>query len=323
MRRPPYRRPLPPLLAAVLAGGAVLAGCSSSTTSTSTTSRATTTTTSAAAGSPATSRTSIAAAVTSAKWASNVSVKMQGSNVVVTSDGLPSTSYWTRPAQYALPNDGVIVPTAATAHAGTDPTVASPITLSIPAVPKWSSTTTATSLGRIGILLSGAALFNAYEGNASTVALASNFSVTGTGGTAVSFVDGCNGHPTPMGQYHYHGVPTCITKVVDGTTGPSHLLGLADDGYPIYGGRDVHGHVVAPASLDACDGIYSATPEFPKGIYHYVLPDVTTARSSLPCFHGVVSSTTSQLAAFTSTCGTTGSPAPRTSSLVAAVRRRT
>jgi hypothetical protein len=282
----------------------VLAACGGSAgSSTATTGRGSTSSTTALQGSAATSSTSIMAAVRSARWAPNVTVGLSGTSITISSDGLPSTTYWTRPADYALPDTGVVVPTAATAHVGTDPTVASAVSLTVPGVPVWSTTTTATSLGPIGIMVSGAVLFNPYEGNASTVALSSNFSVTNSAGVTASFVDGCNGHPTPTGEYHYHGIPTCITDKVDGSTGPSHLIGVAFDGYPIYGDRDIHGHLVQPSQLDACNGIYSATPEFPHGIYHYVLPDVTDVRSSITCFHGVVDRTLAQISAGAAACG--------------------
>lgn len=35
-------------------------------------------------------------------------------------------------------------------------------------------------------------------------------------------------------------------------------------------------------------GITSPTPEFPKGIYHDVLPGTADATSSIRCFHGRV-----------------------------------
>ena len=43
-------------------------------------------------------------------------------------------------------------------------------------------------------------------------------------------------------------------------------------------------------SLDACNGIFSPVPGYPKGLYHYVLENVKGARSSIGCFHGTVSS---------------------------------
>jgi hypothetical protein len=249
--------------------------------------------------------TSTAAALKAASWSSNVSVSVSAgaASVVITSDGIPSTTYWSLPSEYAVPDAGVVVPTAKTAHITPDPTAADPLSVTVPAVATWSSTTTPTTGGPIGLLLSGAPLFNPYEGDGTTVALSSNFYLKNTQGAKVYFVDACNGHPTPMGAYHYHGLPTCITGKVDGSTGPSHLLGVALDGYPIYGDRDVNGKLVKSSKLDACDGIFSATPEFPHGIYHYVLPNTKAARSSLRCYHGVVSQIHTSFAGARYICG--------------------
>ena len=233
--------------------------------------------------------TNTATAVRHAAWTSNVSVSVTGSSITIASNGVPSTKYWTRPSEYAVPNGGVVVPTASTAHVAPDPTIVNRISITVRSVPTWSAKTTPTSLGPIGILLSGAPLFNPYEGNGKTVALANNFFLTNAAGKKVYFVDKCNGHPTPMGAYHYHGLPTCITTKVDGKTGRSHLLGVALDGYPIYGARDINGKLISPSKLDACNGIFSPTPEFPKGFYHYVLPAANTAQSALRCYHGTVS----------------------------------
>ncbi len=62
------------------------------------------------------------------------------------------------------------------------------------------------------------------------------------------------------------------------------------DGYPIYGDRDMSGARVLPSQLDACNGITSATPEFPLGVYHDVLLDVEGPNSSPRCFTGEVDS---------------------------------
>ena len=97
---------------------------------------------------------------------------------------------------------------------------------------------------------------------------------------------------TSGSTWHYHGVPSCWTSTVDGSTGASHIIGIALDGFPIYGGRDVNGNAVSASSLDACNGITSATPEFPSGAYHYVLPiGVTNSSSSMNCYTGTVSAT--------------------------------
>ena len=137
-------------------------------------------------------------------------------------------------------------------------------------------------------MISGAALFNPYEGDGTTVAMASNFTVDDSDGNTWAFLDSCNGHPTPMGAYHYHALPTCVTSQVDTAGGPSHIIGVAFDGYPIYGDRDAAGKHITAAQLDTCGGITSPTPEFPNGIYHYVLLQATNATSSIRCFTGTV-----------------------------------
>lgn len=231
------------------------------------------------------SAVTITSGLKKAKWGSNVKITYGKVNLRYRSNGIPNHA---RQAQYALPNAGVQVPTAATAHAGADPTRAQSYDFTIPTTPKKASKPTSTSLGPIGVMISGAVLFNPYEGDSTTVAKASNFTVKNAQGKDVAFLDSCNGHPTPMGQYHYHALPTCITAKVDTRTGPSHILGIALDGYPIYGDRDSKGKKITYAKLDRCNGITSATPEFPKGIYHYVLLNTNDSRSSIRCFTGKV-----------------------------------
>jgi len=107
------------------------------------------------------------------------------------------------------------------------------------------------------------------------------------------FIDHCNGHPTPTyagNSYHYHGLSACVTSLVDQESGPSHLIGVALDGFPIYGDKDMNGQTIAPERLDACNGITSPTPEFPQGVYHYVLPSgVKAHNASLRCYGGNIS----------------------------------
>ena len=79
-----------------------------------------------------------------------------------------------------------------------------------------------------------------------------------------------------------------MTAKVDKVAKPSHVIGFALDGFPIYGDRDIKGKQITAKNLDQCNGINSATPEFPKGIYHYVLLGTADVRSSIACFHGKV-----------------------------------
>lgn len=175
-----------------------------------------------------------------------------------------------------------------TAQVLQDPTAAQDYDFTIPTRATYTTSTTDAPLGSIGILISDAVLFNPYEADGTTVAMSSNFFLTGPDSQKVWFVDSCSGHPGANGQYHYHALPACVTSQVDTGTHLSHISGLASDGFPIYGKRDLRGKVVSAGKLDKCNGITSATPEFPDGIYHYVLPGTTNRTSSIRCFHGTV-----------------------------------
>ena len=220
-----------------------------------------------------------------ALWGSNVIVNYTNGKLHYRSNGLPNHP---RPAEYALPNEGIMRPTVATSHAGPDPSVAQNYEFKIPLNPKKAISPTLTDLGVVGAMISGAPLFNPYEFDQATVAMQSNFSVKNAAGIDVWFLDDCAGHPTPFGEYHYHALPKCITAKIDGPSGPSHILGIALDGYPIYGDRDIDGKKITAAQLDKCNGIHSPTPEFPNGVYHYVLLNVPDATSSIRCFTGII-----------------------------------
>jgi hypothetical protein len=239
--------------------------------------------------------TSTVKALRKAKWAGNVSVSFGGGKIRYRSDGIPNAGEL---SEYAVPNPGVGmgIPSASNSHAAPASQVvkAQDYGFSISTSPRKLKATTAAPLGAIGVMISGAVLFNPYEADNTTVAMASNFTVKDSSGNEVPFLDPCNGHPNPNGQYHYHGLPPCVTSQVDKGKGPSHIIGLAFDGFPIYGDRDVHGKRVKAGKLDRCNGITSPTPEFPKGIYHYVLLNTPTAQSSMRCFHGRFSSATAR-----------------------------
>jgi len=173
-------------------------------------------------------------------------------------------------------------------------------TVTVNICPAKATSTTSTGGGAIGYLIAGTALFNPFEMNGTTPAVADNATYTFTDSNnavqTASFLDACNSHSSGT-TWHAHGVPNCVTSQVDAATGPSHIIGFAFDGFPIYGGRDVNGAVITVSELDSCNGITSATPEFPSGVYHYVLPiGVTTKFASINCFSGTVDETTAALA---------------------------
>lgn len=265
----------------------LLSACSSSSESSDSTAASTSTNT---AATTSTSSTDITDVVKAASWNPTIKISYTDGSINFQPDGIPNHE---RDAYYAVPNAGVVVPDASTANIIKDPTSAQTYSFDIPSVPTFSSTTTKTSLGSIGVMISGAVLYNPYEGDGTTVAMANNFTITNAAGITASFVDKCAGHPTPGmngtgGAYHYHGLPNCVTAKVDTTKGASHIIGIALDGYFIYGDNDINGKAVPSSALDECNGITSPTPEYPSGIYHYVLPGSADATSSIGCFHGKV-----------------------------------
>lgn len=254
---------------------------------------------------PAASVSDFGAGFALASWGDNVTVTIENGSLHYVSDGLPNHE---RQVEYALPNGGVRVPDASSATAEADPTVAQQYDYTISLTPTKAAAPTSTSLGVIGVMISGASLFNPYEGDGTTVATQSNFFVLNAAGEEVWFLDDCAGHPTPMGQYHYHGLPKCVTASVDEANGPSHIIGIAFDGYAIYGDRDIDGNRITAADLDECNGITSATPEFPSGVYHYVLLDVADSTSSIRCFSGEVDEALVSLAAMPNMNGMAAQP---------------
>lgn len=303
----PSLTPRHALLALVPALLLPLGSCSSNrmavatiSTTTSTTSTTTTTTTTTNA---------YAAAYAGLTWASGVTVNITSScTMTVSSSGTPPfhNAYYLAPASgsetvVATTPSGIQL--ALIAYAGSGISNVSKVSATFDICPTKASSTTATSLGPIGVMTSGEALFNPYEAT-STVAMSDNASYTFTSGGVsytASFIDQCDSHAAGnmngSSTWHYHAAPVCWTESVDGATGPSHIIGIALDGFPIYGGRDVNGNVIDPSTLDACNGITSATPEFPSGAYHYVLPitssgtAVATKQSSINCYAGTVNST--------------------------------
>jgi hypothetical protein len=229
-------------------------------------------------------------AISQASWFSNVKVSFSGDKVEITSDGLPN---WMA-EKYAKPNAGVVVPLSAsdvTLEFANKLVYAQNLNFSMTLNPSKAAAVTSTSLGPIGILANGAVVFNPYEGDGKTVAVTGNVYLTDSTGIKWGFLDECNGHPGMGGMYHYHGMPPCVTSVIDKTGGPSHILGIAFDGFLIYGNKDINGKVVSSTQLDTCNGITSSTPEFPEGIYHYVLTGEKSNRSTINCFSGTPSVT--------------------------------
>ena len=146
----------------------------------------------------AASSQSEAAAIKRVHWTSNVAVSYAKGSWTFASDGLPSSTFVA--ADYAVPsNPFAVSASGATIHSSTSVLTDQNYDYTLPLVPKYAKKTTTTNQGPIGFLLDGAALYNPYEANHSTVATADNF-VTTVNGVSASFLDDCDGHPGPGGQ---------------------------------------------------------------------------------------------------------------------------
>lgn len=238
-------------------------------------------------------------------------------------------------AEYLLPADAsggdqrataAAVPpvsgTALTVSAWDHPASHAPMQFNV--CPSKAPAPTAVNAGAIGVMISGAVLFGPTEAKGGRAAAPRDTVVrTWTDRTGVQRLvrstDLCKGHPTsgPGGKvYHYHGHSDCVTNLVDHAGGPSHLIGVALDGFPIYGDKDMQGHTIAAQRLDVCNGINSPTPEFPQGVYHYVLPTGDTQhKAAMRCYSGAVALETlaaenSSAACYTASPATAAQPTP-------------
>lgn len=168
----------------------------------------------------------------------------------------------------------------------------------IPLNPVYNEIPTDTTLGSVGVSVNGIPVYNPFEDQNETSAYGRIFS-------------SCCGHPQRDGVYHYHKYPTCLRFIQGSTwqsekekcdtldallesDGHSPLIGFALDGWPIYGpvgwlnadrnsillstsytgtvdSAGNPSYVSNSGNLDICNGITSPTPEFPEGIYHYVM----------------------------------------------------
>ena len=202
-------------------------------------------------------------AIKTAKWNPTVKITYGKTSIVMEPTGIPNHA---RDKYYAVPiSQDVVVPDSTTAKVVKDPTKAQTYKFTIPTTPKYTSAVTATSLGSIGVMISGAVIYNPFEGDNKTVAMANNFTITNSQGITASFVDKCSGHPIPdSGAYHYHGLSTCVTAKVDKVAKPSHVIGFALDGFPIYGDRDINGKQITAKNLDQCNGLIVQRQNFQR-----------------------------------------------------------
>lgn len=218
------------------------------------------------------------------EWGENVSLEFTDETMIIRSNGLPDHEILeVYPALSLVDNKTTYMIEAQEQM----------MLVEVPLNPELAEEPTSTEIGLIGIAISGGLFYSPFEADGTTVALDANFEVDG-----IPFVDACNGHPNPLAvQYHYHGVPTCITDVLDEEGEHSVLLGYLLDGFPVYGPQGEAGEEMTRETLDECNGHEGVTPEYPDGIYHYHL--INEAPYSVPCYAGVIDLGDSPLELFT------------------------
>ena len=132
-----------------------------------------------------------------------------------------------------------------------------------PLVPKRAAEIIRLPMGPIGMAINGVVFFNPFEQGG----------MNAVEGYSEVWLDSCCGHPEQRGVYHYHKYPSCVkSPFPDDGEQHSPVLGLAFDGFPIYGpyegreqlARDLTATGEGPPALDVCNG-----HEDPVRGYHY------------------------------------------------------
>ena len=179
------------------------------------------------------------------KWPNaSTTVKVTGSNRVITGNGLPSKSA-TGVYPIASTDD------AYTYDRNPNSVKAQAMSITIPAAPKLNATPQCVG-GMVGVSLEGPLIFNSVDAG-------------GRDAVAYELQDTCGGHPERTGAYHYHGLSACADK--------SKQYGWAFDGLAIWGPVDPStGNELTNADLDECHGTTSViTIDGRKSkTYHYV-----------------------------------------------------
>ncbi|HVW23513.1 MAG TPA: YHYH protein [Candidatus Saccharimonadales bacterium] len=167
-------------------------------------------------------------------------------------------------------------------------------TYSLNASPSYSSTPNCIG-GEVGIMLTGVALFSAFDAG-------------GRDAGAWEVQDSCDGHPQSDGIYHYHTLSTCIKDA-----GVSTVIGFALDGFPITGPKVGTNNYLTTSDLDECHGLTSQITLDGKKVtsYHYVMTE--DFPYSISCYRGTAIQPPGQANAQASgqTTGAKGGPGPR------------
>ena len=199
----------------------------------------------------------------------NVTIMIDGDEVVLESNGMPNhtSPYWSNTTERSAedPRGGTLTtPAASENHAlFVEPTVTSyeqmapgniddfngSYTLRVPLSPQKASSSSSTGLGSIGFAVSGGMIYNDEEGP--------NVPLDDAAGS----LDYTGAHTGPQ-SYHYHLETKAWSNDDDA------LIGIIADGFFLYG-RKCHSSGDYPTDLDASGGHSSITQHSDVAEYHY------------------------------------------------------
>lgn len=199
----------------------------------------------------------------------NVTITLAGDEVSIVTNGLPNhtSPYWSNTtARSAIdPMGNTLVTEAASENHPlfVTPTITSyeqmapgniddfngSYSLTVPLLPQLASNSSATSLGAIGIAVSGSMIYNDEEGP--------NIPLE----NAVGSLDYTAAHTGPQ-SYHYH----LETKAW--SNDDNALIGIIADGFFLYG-RKCSSTGTFPTDLDSSGGHTSTTQHSDEAEYHY------------------------------------------------------
>lgn len=225
----------------------------------------------------------------------NVAVALNGSNVVIATNGRPNhtSPYWSNTTPRTLNgpmgemttnanttvNHPLFVPPLNDDYSQMAPgnidDFNGAYTLTVSSSPKKAAFSTATGLGAIGISVSGAVIYNDEEGP--NVPLDS----------AIGSLDNDGAHTGPQ-SYHYHLEPKSWSN------DDSKLIGVIADGFFLYG-RKCNSTGTYPTNLDASGGHTSKTQHSTIAEYHYHIQNELYLNQYYILFPGNYQGTPSQV----------------------------
>lgn len=151
-------------------------------------------------------------------------------------------------------------------HANPNTISSQGLTLTIPKTPDTGGSTT--DYGAVGVAIDGSAIYNSEAAPGDSLA------------TELATMNAGNGHPTDIGQYHYHTEPYKISN------DDSNLVGIALDGYLIFGKKERGGTYAS--GLDANGGHSTTNNNFWGGssVYHYHVANTSDGLIIIANYHG-------------------------------------